>query len=146
LTSCQLLQQRSEKSTNQSIVVVEDDLFALKRQNSGLFLLLFGHPGGMKRLGRSRRIRRLRLLTGLKTWPLLFFPSSSSDVIAETFPVFAASTSVTSATFSQGWKKSGFFYKTQPSGFFRFFLYICPEERVFRVFSVSRILFGASRL
>jgi hypothetical protein len=26
------------------------------------------------------------------------------------------------------------------------FLYICPEERVFRVFSVSRILLGASRL
>jgi hypothetical protein len=35
--------------------------------------------------------------------------------------------------------------KTQPSvfffGFFGFFLYICPEERVFRVFSVSRIPF-----
>jgi hypothetical protein len=30
--------------------------------------------------------------------------------------------------------------------FFCFFLYICPEERVFRVFSVSRILLGASRL
>jgi len=29
---------------------------------------------------------------------------------------------------------------------FFFFLYICPEERVFRVFSVSRILLGASRL
>jgi hypothetical protein len=29
---------------------------------------------------------------------------------------------------------------------FLFFLYICPEERVFRVFSVSRILLGASRL
>jgi hypothetical protein len=28
--------------------------------------------------------------------------------------------------------------KNQPSGFFLFFLYICPEERVFRVFSVSR--------
>jgi hypothetical protein len=27
-----------------------------------------------------------------------------------------------------------------------FFSYICPEERVFRVFSVSRILYGASRL
>jgi hypothetical protein len=27
-----------------------------------------------------------------------------------------------------------------------FFLYICPEERVFRVFSISRILLGASRL
>jgi hypothetical protein len=37
-----------------------------------------------------------------------------------------------------------FFTKTQPSGFFFvffvFFLYICPEEIVFRVFSVSRIL------
>jgi hypothetical protein len=30
--------------------------------------------------------------------------------------------------------------------FFGFFLYICPEERVFRVFLVSRILLGASRL
>jgi hypothetical protein len=27
-----------------------------------------------------------------------------------------------------------------------FLIYICPEERVFRVFSVSRILLGASRL
>jgi hypothetical protein len=45
--------------------------------------------------------------------------------------------------------------KIRPSGFFWFFwgfcvffvffLYICPEERVFRVFSVSRILLGASR-
>jgi hypothetical protein len=31
-------------------------------------------------------------------------------------------------------------------GFFWVFLYICPEERVFRVFSVSRILLGAARL
>ncbi len=31
-------------------------------------------------------------------------------------------------------------------GFFLVFLYICPEERVFRVFSISRILLGASRL
>jgi hypothetical protein len=39
------------------------------------------------------------------------------------------------------------FKKNQPSGFFWvFFLYICPEERVFRVFSVSKILLGASRL
>jgi hypothetical protein len=50
------------------------------------------------------------------------------------------------------------FFKTQPSGFICFclffgvwffflgFLYICLEERVFRVFSVSRILLGASRL
>jgi hypothetical protein len=30
-------------------------------------------------------------------------------------------------------------------GFLRFFLY-CPEERVFRVFSISRILLDASRL
>jgi hypothetical protein len=53
-------------------------------------------------------------------------------------------------------KNPGFFFKNQPSGFFwvflgffgflvfwvffGFFLYICPEERVFRVFSVSRIL------
>jgi fucokinase len=44
--------------------------------------------------------------------------------------------------------------KKQPSGFFVFFdflgsfwvIYTFPEERVFRVFSVSRILFGASRL
>jgi hypothetical protein len=31
-------------------------------------------------------------------------------------------------------------------GFLGFFKYICPEGRVFRVFSVSRILLGASRL
>jgi hypothetical protein len=54
-------------------------------------------------------------------------------------------------------KTRGFKKKKQPSGFFcfflfffgvlffLFFLYICPEERIFRVFSVSRILFGASR-
>jgi hypothetical protein len=40
-----------------------------------------------------------------------------------------------------GLEKTRFsFLKTQPSGFLGFFLYICPEERVFRVFSVSRIL------
>jgi hypothetical protein len=42
------------------------------------------------------------------------------------------------------WGFLGFF------GFFGFFIFyiffICPEERVFRVFSVSRILLGASRL
>jgi len=47
--------------------------------------------------------------------------------------------------------KNPVFYikKTSPMGFFVFFwffLYICPEERVFMVFSVSRILLGASRL
>jgi hypothetical protein len=41
----------------------------------------------------------------------------------------------------QGWKRPGF-KKKQPSGF----LYICPEERVFKVSSVSRILLAASRL
>ncbi len=46
---------------------------------------------------------------------------------------------------TQSWKKPGFFL-TQPSWFFWVFLCICPEERVFRVFSVSRILLGASRL
>jgi hypothetical protein len=98
----------------------------LKRQNGGLFLLLFGHPGGMKRLGRSRRIRRLRLLTGLKTRPLLFYSSAFSGVAAEAFPVFAASTSVTSATFSQGWKKPGLKKKTSPVGFF--FIYLPRRE------------------
>jgi hypothetical protein len=49
-------------------------------------------------------------------------------------------------------KKTRVFKNNQPSGFFGFFwgylvfLYICPEERVFRVFSVSRVLLGASRL
>jgi hypothetical protein len=42
----------------------------------------------------------------------------------------------------QGWKKPGFFL-TSPVGFF---LHIYPEERVFRIFLVSRILLGASRL
>jgi hypothetical protein len=57
----------------------------------------------------------------------------------------------------QGWKKPGFKKKTPAQwvflGFLEFFclfsalfLNICPEERVFRVFSVSRILLGASRL
>ena len=59
----------------------------------------------------------------------------------------------TPGAFRQGWKKPGFYKKNQPSGFFGFFWffggflgflvflkYICPEERVFRVFSVSRIL------
>jgi hypothetical protein len=51
--------------------------------------------------------------------------------------------------------KTRFFFKTQPAspvGFLCFFVflgffssYICPEERVFRVFSDSRILLGASR-
>ncbi len=50
--------------------------------------------------------------------------------------------------FWQGWKKPGFF-KFGFFGFFGFFVFFglfCPEERVFRVFSVSRILLGASRL
>ncbi len=53
-------------------------------------------------------------------------------------------------------KNPGFFKKTQPSGFFwvfwvflgflGFFGFFCPDERVFRVFSVSRIPLDASRL
>jgi hypothetical protein len=46
-------------------------------------------------------------------------------------------------------RKNPVYKKNQPSGcfcFFWVFLFICPEERVFRVFSVSRILLGASRL
>jgi hypothetical protein len=57
-----------------------------------------------------------------------------------------------------GLEKNPGLKKKQPSGVFLFFfwffwfigvffggvfLYICPEERVFRVFSVSRILLGA---
>ncbi len=59
-------------------------------------------------------------------------------------------------TTKAGLEKTRFEKKTKPSVFFvvffffLFFLgvftYICPEERVFRVFSVSRILLGASRL
>jgi hypothetical protein len=64
----------------------------------------------------------------------------------------------TAAKHRQGWKKTRVLKKNQPSGFFLGFfffcffvflgfLYICPEEsRLFRVFSVSRILLGASRL
>ncbi len=57
-----------------------------------------------------------------------------------------------------GLEKPGFFKKPSPMfflvfwgflgvfgffGFIGFFKYICPEERVFRVFSVSRILLGS---
>jgi hypothetical protein len=45
----------------------------------------------------------------------------------------------------EGLEKNPFFFKASPVGSLDF-LYIFPEERVFRVFSVSRILFGASRL
>jgi hypothetical protein len=40
----------------------------------------------------------------------------------------------------------GLLKKPSLVGFLGFFLYFCPEERVFRVFSVSRILLGAFRL
>ncbi len=59
----------------------------------------------------------------------------------------------------QGWKKPGFFFKPSSVVFFGFFWvfwvfwvfwffigFFCPDERVFRVFSVSQILLGASRL
>jgi hypothetical protein len=55
----------------------------------------------------------------------------------------------------QGWKKPGLKKKKKKKpaqwvflvfmGFLGFFLYICPEERVFRVFSVSRNFLGAFR-
>ncbi len=51
------------------------------------------------------------------------------------------------ARLETGLEKTRFFL-TQPSVFFCFFFVFfiyCPEERVFRVFSVSRILVGASR-
>jgi hypothetical protein len=48
-------------------------------------------------------------------------------------------------SFRQGWKKPGFF-KKKPSPVVFLYIYICSEDRVFRVFSVSRILLGASRL
>jgi hypothetical protein len=38
------------------------------------------------------------------------------------------------------------FFLTSPVDFLGLFLYICPEQRVFRVFLVSRILLGTSRL
>jgi hypothetical protein len=47
----------------------------------------------------------------------------------------------------QGWIKPVFFVIILVFFcFFFVFLYVCTEERVFRVFSVSRILLGASRL
>ncbi len=51
----------------------------------------------------------------------------------------------------QGWKKPGFFIKKKKPAqwvfcFFLGFFMICPGERVFRVFSVSRILLIAYRL
>ncbi len=56
-------------------------------------------------------------------------------------PRSASSPRSTTAT-RQGWKKSGFFLK-KPAEWF--FLYICPEGRVFRVFSVSRIRVGKNQ-
>jgi hypothetical protein len=56
------------------------------------------------------------------------------------------------SSWMQGWKNPGFLKKTQPGGFFFvFFLFfwvfkIYLPSRVSRVFSVSRILLGASRL
>ncbi len=54
---------------------------------------------------------------------------------------------------TQSWKNPDFFKKTQPSGFFGvfwvflgFFGFFLPRREGFRVFSVSRILLGASRL
>jgi hypothetical protein len=68
-------------------------------------------------------------------------------------------TTTTTITTQAGLEKNpGFKKKTSPVGFFLFFwvfwvlnffvlffLHICPEERVLMVFSVSRILLGASR-
>jgi hypothetical protein len=55
---------------------------------------------------------------------------------------------------SPGLEKTRFKKKTSPVGFLLliflgflfFFWFFCPDERVFRVFSVSPILLGASRL
>ncbi len=88
-------------------------------------------------------------------------PASSLAALGSAWSApIARSSSYTSCSFSvvslppfpfscsQGWKKPGF-KKKQPSGvfwgFFLVFLYIFPEES-FRVFLVSRILLGASRL
>jgi hypothetical protein len=60
----------------------------------------------------------------------------------------------------QGWRKPGFLFLKKPAqwvfldyfeffgffGVFWVFLNIFAQKRVFRVFSVSRILLGASRL
>jgi hypothetical protein len=35
------------------------------------------------------------------------------------------------AAWNQGWKKTGFFKKNQPSGFFWFFFYIFTQKREF---------------
>jgi hypothetical protein len=59
--------------------------------------------------------------------------------------------SLRNATIQAGLEKPGFLKKNPAQCFFFCFFgfskkkYICPEERVFRVFSVSRILLGASR-
>jgi hypothetical protein len=48
--------------------------------------------------------------------------------------------------YEAGLEKTRFFLFKKPAQWvFWVFLYICPEERVFRFFSVSRILLGASR-
>jgi hypothetical protein len=84
---------------------------------------------------------------------------TSSDFLLaalEDSPTVAAAVDLFSDTesvlFEAGLEKNPsfffFFFLTCLVGFLGFlvFLYICPEERVFRVFSVSRILLGASRL
>ncbi len=62
---------------------------------------------------------------------------------------------VRNATVLRVGKDPFFFKKPSPEGYFGFlgffgfwffFIYICPEEKVFKVFSVSRILLSASRL
>jgi hypothetical protein len=59
----------------------------------------------------------------------------------------SASVAAAASSWNQGWKKNRFKKKTSPVGFLEFFGFFGGFlERVFKVFSVSRILLGASRL
>jgi hypothetical protein len=82
-------------------------------------------------------------LRGLSAFDVNFcFVDQSEEIQEEWKPGFLSNEEFTQA----GLEKTRFFvFFNQPSGFFLFFsvffffIYICPEERVFRVFSVSRI-------
>jgi hypothetical protein len=82
---------------------------------------------------------------------LLLLMFSAVDLLGEhsrvAVPV-AAHVAAEISLLQPGLEKTVFFCFKPAQGFLGFFvfLYICPEEKVFKGFSVSRVLLGASRL